>query len=246
MSKFKLKNMNQMIGRFNLNFSVLSRIGICLAVSAMVMVSLGCSDSETAALDGTAAVASTDGSYLTGTTNTQSPTSTIETESNEKSVQQENDGAQESEESEEGGVLKKAGDLFGKAASSSGAAKDWVQDKLGGAAGASGQAADDSMKWANDTFQSLKDKGLTTASDTSEWLSQDWKNSQCWQYKIVTLAGENDVMTEELNKLGKDGWDCFHTEGGRFFFKKPTESYLRELPFKDFIKLVPLLHKATQ
>ena len=146
------------------------------------------------------------------------------------------------------GMLKKAGDLFEKAKSGTGAtakgAKDWVQDKLTGAATASGEAADDTMKWARETFKSLKDKGLTTANTTSEWLSQDWKNMQSWEYKTTSLVEGPEENDKRLNELGAQGWECFHVEGSRFYFKKPADSYLRHLPFNDFIKLVPLLQQA--
>lgn len=165
------------------------------------------------------------------------------------SAQQEKTPAAGSAETveQEGGVLKTAGDLFEKAKSGTGAtakgAKDWVQDKLSGAASASGEAADDTMKWATDTFNSLKDKGLTTASDTSEWLTQDWKNMQSWEYKTVAIteATDGNSIDDQLNKLGGQGWECFHVEGTMFYFKKPADSYLRHIPFKDYIKLVPLL-----
>ena len=146
---------------------------------------------------------------------------------------------------QEPGVLEKANQLFGKAKSKGAAAAKgtgkWVQDAIGSAAESSGQAAEDSMEWANDTFQSLKEKGLTTANDTSEWLSEDWSNMDRWEYKIVDLSGDNAGMAEEMNELGKQGWECFHVKEGSFYFKKPSHSFLRSLPFKDVIKLVPLM-----
>ena len=152
------------------------------------------------------------------------------------------------------GMLKKAGDLFDRAKSTTGStaqgAKDWMQDKIGGAADASSAATEDTIKWATDTFESLKSQGLTTASDTSEWLQQDWKNMESWEYQIVSMDEKTDAeKTDELNKLGKNGWECYHVSDGqveKFYVKKRRESYLRHLPFKDFIKLVPLLQQANQ
>ena len=153
------------------------------------------------------------------------------------------------------GMLKKAGDLFDRAKSTTGStaqgAKDWMQDKISGAADASSEATEDTIKWATDTFESLKSQGLTTANDTSEWLMQDWKNMESWEYQIISMDGKtDDEKTTELNRLGKSGWECYHVSDRgqieKFYVKKRRESYLRHLPFKDFIKLVPLLQQASQ
>lgn len=149
----------------------------------------------------------------------------------------------------EEGVLQQAGDLFEKAKNTSGetakGAGQWVQQKLGSVAAAGDRTADETWEWANETFESLKEQGLTTAGSTSEWLGQDWNNMESWEYQIVTIDGTDEELTEKLTTLGKQGWECFDTQdnndGTRFFFKKPTFSYLRHMPFKDLIKLVPLM-----
>lgn len=165
------------------------------------------------------------------------------------------DAQDESTEETESGVLGKASKLFEKAKSKTGesasGASQWVQDKIGGAADAGSQTADDTWKWANETFDSLKAQGLTTATDTSEWLGQDWNNMESWQYKVITLAGTDEELTEQLNAIGKNGWECFNTEAKnegtfRFYLKKPTFSYLRQLPFKDVIKLVPMMNNGDK
>lgn len=159
------------------------------------------------------------------------------------------------QEPAEEGMLQRAGDLFDRAKSTTGetakGAKDWVQDKIGGAADASSAAAEDTLKWATDTFESLKSQGLTTASDTSQWLSQDWKNMESWEYNIVAFSQKTDEeKSQQLNELGKNGWECYHVSGTdaaqKFYLKKRKESFLRHLPFKDFIKLVPLMQQANQ
>ena len=160
-------------------------------------------------------------------------------------LMEQDEDAQETEE----GVLGKATRLFNKAKSKSGdtasGASKWVQDKFNGAADAGSQTADDTMKWANDTFESLKSQGLTTAKSTSEWLGQDYTNMDSWEYKVITLDGTDEELAAKLNEFGKLGWDCFNTEakstGTRFYFKKQTFSYMRHLPFKDIIKLVPAM-----
>ena len=152
-------------------------------------------------------------------------------------------------------AAQKAGDLLKQAKDTTGEtaidAKDWMQEKISGAAGATSDAAGDTLKWATDTFESLKSQGLTTASDTSEWLSQDWKNMESWEYTIASFAqGNDEEKSEKLNALGKHGWECYHvgTVGAteKFYMKKRKESFLRHLPFKDFIKLVPLIQQAKR
>ena len=146
-----------------------------------------------------------------------------------------------------GDLLKQAKDATGESAMG---AKNWMQDKIGGATDATSAAAQDSLQWATDTFESLKSQGLTTASDTSEWLSQDWKNMESWEYTITSFAQESDEeKTEKLNTLGKNGWECYHVSDvgatQKFYLKKRKESFLRHLPFKDFIKLVPLMNQGN-
>jgi len=155
---------------------------------------------------------------------------------------------------QEPGVLDKAGDLLKKATAKGGqtakGAGKWVQDKWGSAADAGDQSAEETWNWANETFEMLKSKGLTTASDTSQWLEEDWSNMESWEYKVVTLGDTDEGLTKTLNELGKQGWECFETEnktdGTRFYFKKRTFSYLRHLPFKDLIKLAPLMNNGEK
>lgn len=152
------------------------------------------------------------------------------------------------------GVLGTASKIIEKAKSKGGStasgASKWVQDKISGATEAGNQTADDTLQWANQTYDSLKSQGLTTAKSTSEWLGQDWSNMESWEYKVITLAGTDDELAEQLNAFGKQGWECFNTqpkgEITRFYLKKPTFSYLRQLPFKDVIKLIPMMNSGEK
>jgi len=156
---------------------------------------------------------------------------------------------------EDDSVLSKAGKMVGDAATksvkSASDAGQWVQDKLGDATKTGAQSASDTWEWANETFESLKSQGLTSAQTTSQWLGQDWKNMESWQYQIVVLEGEPTEVAKKLNEFGEQGWECFEvTETGpsstKFYLKKPTFSYLRQLPFKDVIKLVPLMNAGEK
>ena len=162
---------------------------------------------------------------------------------------QEKESARAAPPTQEKGMLDKATDLMKQAKDSGGetamGASKWVQDKLGGAAQAGGQTAEDTLKWANDAFKSLKDQGLTTASDTGEWLTQDWRNMESWQYKVKTYQGglEDEMLEAKMNEMGTKGWECFNIQGNSYYYKKPTHSYLRQLPFRDLLRLIPLMEK---
>ena len=105
---------------------------------------------------------------------------------------------------------------------------------------------EDTMKWANDTFEALKKKGLTTANNAGSWLTQDFKNMNAWEYKVVFIQGRQPITAEKkLNELGEQRWECFHVEpqpgSTVFYLKKPKQSYLRSLPTSDLMRLVPMM-----
>lgn len=148
-------------------------------------------------------------------------------------------------------VLTQAGKMVGDAASksvkSAAEAGQWVQETLGDVTKTGTKSAAETWEWANETFESLKSQGLTSAQSTSQWLGQDWKNMESWQYQIVVLDGEPADVARKLNELGEQGWECFEvtdltSTSTKFYLKKPTFSYLRQLPVKDVIKLVPLMN----
>lgn len=155
------------------------------------------------------------------------------------------------QEADSPGLLSKAGKMLSDAKKAGGQqAADtgqWLKGAWDGAAESGSQAADGTLDWANKTFKSLKDQGLTTASSTGQWLSDDWQNMESWQYKVFPA---NSVPPEELenklNELGKQGWECFSVDDQRMIFKKASDSYLRRLPFKDILRLAPLLNQLNQ
>ena len=63
-------------------------------------------------------------------------------------------------------------ETFGQGMDSAAAATQWASGRIGDAANSSTQAASDAMDWAGTTFHSLKEQGLTTATDTSQWLTR--------------------------------------------------------------------------
>lgn len=124
--------------------------------------------------------------------------------------------------------------------------KKWFSDT----GEATGQTADDTLKWVNDTYKSLSDRGLTTAKDAGDWVSEDWNSIGAWEYKVVLLENKTEkkdrVSPEQtLNEHGKLRWECFHVSDGpsgvTFFMKRQKKSYLKNMPLRDVLKLVPLL-----
>lgn len=189
----------------------------------------------------------------------------VSTDANSSKAQQEDSNAEDlsSQSSSERdadsagdeSVLTQAGKLVGDAASksvkSAAEAGQWVQETLGDATKTGTKSAAETWGWANETFESLKSQGLTSAQSTSQWLGQDWKNMESWQYQIVVLDGEPADVARKLNELGEQGWECFEvtdltSTSTKFYLKKPTFSYLRQLPFKDVIKLVPLMNAGEK
>lgn len=147
-----------------------------------------------------------------------------------------------------GGLFGKARDLYDKgkkAADMSNKAQKWLSDAIDESGAA--DAGEDAMDWANKMFKSLKDQGLTTAGDAQEWLSEDLKNMNGFQYKVIriTTTDSPEKMEKELNQLGSNGWECFHVSENKsnqtMFFKKAKNSYLKKLPVRDMLRLIPLM-----
>jgi hypothetical protein len=157
---------------------------------------------------------------------------------------------EEGAKKEEAGMLEKASDLFGKATASGGdsakKASDWVLDRLGDAQDAGSSTAEDTMKWATDTYQSLRDNGMTTAGSATEWVTEDWNKMGSWEYKVVDVGLMKSADIEKrLNELGAQRWECYHVSvgpsGQTMYFKKPAKSYLKHIPLRDVMKLIPML-----
>jgi hypothetical protein len=150
---------------------------------------------------------------------------------------------------QEGGIGNKVADLFDHAKSKAPSlddAKKWLSD----AGDATGQTADDTMNWVNDAYKSLRDNGLTSATSAKDWVAEDWNSINAWEYKVVSVdmskVVENPKLLEEtLNNNGRLRWDCFHVSENlgktQFYMKRQKKSYLKNIPLKDMLKLIPLL-----
>lgn len=93
-------------------------------------------------------------------------------------------------------------------------------------------------------------RGLTTAKDAGSWDSEDWNSIGAWEYKVVFVASTDKTKDrvppeQTLNEHGKLRWECFHVSdrpgGVTYFMKRQKKSYLKNMPLRDVLKLVPLL-----
>lgn len=187
-----------------------------LALAGMILLAIGCSQETT--LSANDAFAATAEAPVVQQTDSETPA-----------------------EQTTGSYSQKLAAALEKAA----AAKDAVVDQLSAAGEAGGQTASDSMAWATEMYNSLKEQGMTKADNTQQWLANDWKHAGAWEYHVVTLASGSDIAAQ-LNELGKERWECFQVapplEGYvTFYFKRPAKSYLTNLPMKDLMHLLPLM-----
>lgn len=90
------------------------------------------------------------------------------------------------------------------------------------------QTLDEAHKLINE-FGGQKDKIKGLATSEAEKLFQ-------LEYKVYDFTKNSAELnlSEELNKLGKERWDCFHVidlgEKIQFFCKRTPQSYLRYIP----------------
>ena len=95
-------------------------------------------------------------------------------------------------------------------------------------------------------YEELVDESGKRSSDAYEWVQKDFKNMFSWEYKVVTFSLEDEVkLNDELEKLGVERWELVQAvphgakEEARFFFKRRPKSYLKSIPLKDLLRLLP-------
>ncbi len=97
-------------------------------------------------------------------------------------------------------------------------------------------------KKARELYEKAKESGEKVPEDIKDWIKEDINKIGTWEYKIAFLDAESN-LEKELNKLGKDRWECFWIEkrenGLKLFLKRPVRSYLKTIPTKHLLKLIP-------
>ena len=85
--------------------------------------------------------------------------------------------------------------------------------------------------------------GEAVSSDVKKWIQEDVQNMYRFDYRVVSLPSQDSKNLEATLKLaGKEGWECFSIlkiqDGLTLSFKKRPRSYLKTLPFQEFLKIL--------
>jgi hypothetical protein len=94
-------------------------------------------------------------------------------------------------------------------------------------------------------YEKAKDSGETVPENVSEWVQEDIERMWTWEYKVLQMEEvEPSALEEELNALGKERWECSMAVSPAsqltVLCKRQAKSYLKLIPFKDVLKLVPV------
>lgn len=125
-------------------------------------------------------------------------------------------------------------------------AKQWLGEMYDQTASAGQSTADGTARRVRELYEEAKKRGETSASSAKEWVMDDIGRMGAWDYKTLRVAADDNVDIEkELNKMGAQRWDCFWVDKNgsttTFYFKKPSRSYLRQIPARELMRLLPLL-----
>ena len=125
-------------------------------------------------------------------------------------------------------------------------ARDWISELSDSAKSSGVTAASDTTEWVGALYERARDAGETSAGSAKDWVMDDIQQMGSWQYKSLEVRqADSAEIVAQLNKLGSERWECFwvdRQEGSTtFYLKKPGRSYLRHLPSKELIRLLPLL-----
>ncbi len=125
--------------------------------------------------------------------------------------------------------------------------KQWVGETLEQSVTSSEATAEQSTEWVIDQFDRAKSAGETTATSARDWVMQDIQRMGSWQYTNVSIptSAHPEEITKKLNELGVKRWECFLVDTDEskktFYFKRNERSYLKQIPARDLLKLVPML-----
>jgi hypothetical protein len=91
--------------------------------------------------------------------------------------------------------------------------------------------------WAQETYEYLKQQGLTQAGSAQEWLAGELQKKGTWEYRILVWNSELSAADQErvLNDLGRENWECFQIDRvnaseQRVYLKRRVPSLLETLP----------------
>ena len=124
----------------------------------------------------------------------------------------------------------------------------WIIETYDQASTSTKETATETADWFNNAYLQAKESGETTAANTRDWLIEDVRKMGSCEYKTITAAPTDiDGALEQLNEVGSERWECFFVDrqGSQtvFYLKKPGRSFLRQLPARELLHLLPLLNK---
>ena len=98
-------------------------------------------------------------------------------------------------------------------------------------------------------YKKAKESGEQVPDNISDWIKEDISRIGDWEYKVLHMEIEAGIQKESfLNIHGRQRWECFwvreNGEEMEFYFKRPARSYLKSIPLKNLIKLIPI--ESTQ
>ena len=148
-----------------------------------------------------------------------------------------------------GGLVETMSGLVDKAKAKAPSIKD-IKKALGDVGDTTGQTAEDSTEWVQDAWKMLRDSGMTQTKSATDWVKQDWNAMHTWEYSVISIGQseinkDREVLERKLNEAGQDRWECFavtqNNNYTKFFMKRQSKSYLKNVPLKDMLKLAPML-----
>ena len=122
----------------------------------------------------------------------------------------------------------------------------WLAEQYEYATDSASKATNSTTEWITKQYDHAFEAGETTATSAKDWVVDDLGRIGTWQYKVVVLPSASLLLEKEMNKLGNQRWECFSVRSVNAvkvtaYFKRPHRSYLKQLPAKDLLKMVPLL-----
>jgi hypothetical protein len=152
---------------------------------------------------------------------------------------------QEQAEEQDSGIADKVAGLMQQAKSKAPSLDD-MKKMLNDAGDSTSKTAGEALKQLTTAYEAARDQGAEHTENITEWVKDDWNGMSAWEYKIINVDSEDMANLEtKLNEVGKQRWDCFHVSEGagntKFFMKRHRKSYLKNIPLKDLLILVPFL-----
>lgn len=109
-------------------------------------------------------------------------------------------------------------------------------------------AEQDTWKRVGQLYEQAKESGEKVPGDVMDWARQEIRKVGAFEYRVVAVRDRRtpEALEAQLDALGRDRWECFQVDGGgewaedRLFCKRPVRSYLRAIPLRELIRLIPI------